>query len=132
MTGGVSSRGLLLAVPAAVVVFLLLAMAVGGLLVWWLPVLARRGRWPLVLAGSFAAAAGLAVALAEAAITGGCGFAVAPDRELPAAAWCFAESASRVVAHLNDRTPAAATVEKTRGIFVVFTWGRQRLKSPVR
>ena len=40
---------------------------------------------------------GLAVALAEAAITGRCGFAVAPDRALPAAAWCFAESASRVV-----------------------------------
>jgi phosphoribosylformylglycinamidine synthase len=40
---------------------------------------------------------GLAVALAEAAIAGGCGFAVAPDGELPAAAWCFAESASRVV-----------------------------------
>jgi phosphoribosylformylglycinamidine synthase len=40
---------------------------------------------------------GLAVALAEAAINGRCGFAVAADPDLPAAAWCFGESASRVV-----------------------------------
>jgi phosphoribosylformylglycinamidine synthase len=40
---------------------------------------------------------GLAVALAEMAIAGGTGFAVTPEDGLPAAAWCFAETASRVV-----------------------------------
>jgi phosphoribosylformylglycinamidine synthase subunit PurL len=40
---------------------------------------------------------GWAVALAEAAIHGRCGFAITVDHGLPAAAWCFAESASRVV-----------------------------------
>jgi phosphoribosylformylglycinamidine synthase subunit PurL len=40
---------------------------------------------------------GLAVALAEMAIAGGCGFSVSPDPEIDAAAWCFAESTSRVV-----------------------------------
>jgi phosphoribosylformylglycinamidine synthase subunit PurL len=40
---------------------------------------------------------GLAVALAEMAIAGGCGFGVDPEPGTPAAAWCFAESASRVV-----------------------------------
>jgi phosphoribosylformylglycinamidine synthase len=50
-----------------------------------------------------AAEGGLAVALAEAAITGTCGFAVAPERDLPAAAWCFAESASRVVVTVDPQ-----------------------------
>ena len=41
---------------------------------------------------------GLAVALAEMAIAGGCGFRVAiPDGPVADAAWCFGESASRVV-----------------------------------
>jgi phosphoribosylformylglycinamidine (FGAM) synthase-like enzyme len=40
---------------------------------------------------------GLAVALAEAAIAGRCGFAVTADTGCPAAAWCFGESASRAV-----------------------------------
>ena len=41
---------------------------------------------------------GLAVALAEMAIAGGCGFQVAiPDGPVADAAWCFGESASRVV-----------------------------------
>jgi phosphoribosylformylglycinamidine synthase II len=40
---------------------------------------------------------GAAVALAEMAIAGGCGATVAPTAEVPVAAWCFSESASRVV-----------------------------------
>jgi phosphoribosylformylglycinamidine synthase len=40
---------------------------------------------------------GLAVALAEMAIAGDVGFTVTPESEVPVAAWCFAESASRVV-----------------------------------
>jgi phosphoribosylformylglycinamidine synthase len=40
---------------------------------------------------------GLAVTLAEMAIAGGCGFAVTPEPGIPVAAWCFAESTSRVV-----------------------------------
>jgi phosphoribosylformylglycinamidine synthase len=40
---------------------------------------------------------GLAVALTEMAIAGECGLAVVPDGDLVPAAWCFAESASRVV-----------------------------------
>jgi phosphoribosylformylglycinamidine synthase len=56
---------------------------------------------------------GLAVALAEAAIAGDCGFVVAPEVALPAAAWCFGESASRVVVgveagHLDEVLSRAA------------------------
>ena len=40
---------------------------------------------------------GLAVTLAELAIAGETGFTVAPEAGIPVAAWCFAESASRVV-----------------------------------
>ena len=40
---------------------------------------------------------GLAVAITEMAIHGDCGVAVVPDGEVPAPAWCFGESASRVV-----------------------------------
>src|SRR5262245_17051557 len=40
---------------------------------------------------------GLAVALTEMAIHGECGFAVVPETDVPAPAWCFGESASRVV-----------------------------------
>ncbi len=51
----------------------------------------------LVTAVHDASDGGWAVALAEAAIVGGCGFAVAAEPGIPAAAWCFAESASRVL-----------------------------------
>jgi len=40
---------------------------------------------------------GLAVTLAEMAIAGDCGFSLTPPPGLASAAWCFAESASRVV-----------------------------------
>ena len=40
---------------------------------------------------------GLAVTLAEMAIAGSCGFAVSSEPGIPAAAWCFGESTSRVV-----------------------------------
>ncbi len=45
---------------------------------------------------------GLAVTLAEMAIVGGCGASVAPDPDLTPAAWCFAESASRVVVTVDE------------------------------
>jgi phosphoribosylformylglycinamidine synthase subunit PurL len=48
---------------------------------------------------------GLAVTLAEMAIAGDCGFSVTRPSGLAAAAWCFAESASRVVV---STTPDAA------------------------
>jgi phosphoribosylformylglycinamidine synthase len=44
---------------------------------------------------------GLAVALAELAFGGATGFAVAVEPGIPAAAWCFAESASRVVVSVH-------------------------------
>ncbi len=40
---------------------------------------------------------GVAVTLTEMAIAGGCGFRVAPEAGMAPAAWCFAESASRIV-----------------------------------
>jgi phosphoribosylformylglycinamidine synthase subunit PurL len=40
---------------------------------------------------------GVAVTLTEMAIAGGCGFRVTPEVGVEPAAWCFAESASRVV-----------------------------------
>ena len=46
---------------------------------------------------------GLAVALAEMAIAGEVGFTVAPEAGVPAAAWCFSESASRVVLAVDPR-----------------------------
>jgi phosphoribosylformylglycinamidine synthase len=46
---------------------------------------------------------GLAVALAEMAIAGNCGFEVRPAPGLPNAAWCFSESASRVVVSVDPR-----------------------------
>jgi len=57
----------------------------------------------LVSAVHDASDGGLAVALAEAAIAGRCGFAITPETELPAAAWCFGESASRVVVTAESR-----------------------------
>jgi len=46
---------------------------------------------------------GLAVALAEMAFGGGCGFTLTPEPGLPVAAWCFAESASRIVVAVDAR-----------------------------
>jgi len=46
---------------------------------------------------------GLAVALAEMAFGGGIGFELTPERGLSAAAWCFSESASRVVVSVDAR-----------------------------
>jgi phosphoribosylformylglycinamidine synthase subunit PurL len=46
---------------------------------------------------------GLAVTLAEMAFASGVGFEVAPEADLAAAAWCFAESASRVVVSVDAR-----------------------------
>ena len=40
---------------------------------------------------------GLSVTLAEMAFAGGTGFTVTPEPGIPTAAWCFAESASRIV-----------------------------------
>jgi phosphoribosylformylglycinamidine synthase subunit PurL len=40
---------------------------------------------------------GLAVALAEMSFGNGTGFTVTPEAGIPVAAWCFAETASRVV-----------------------------------
>jgi phosphoribosylformylglycinamidine synthase len=46
---------------------------------------------------------GLAVALAEMAIAGETGFDVVPAQALDAPAWCFSESASRVVVAVDAR-----------------------------
>ena len=51
----------------------------------------------LVVSVHDASDGGLAVTLAEMAIAGACGFAVSPEPGIPAAAWCFGESTSRVV-----------------------------------
>ena len=40
---------------------------------------------------------GVAVAVAEMAVAGGCGASITPQTDLPVPAWCFSESASRVV-----------------------------------
>ena len=40
---------------------------------------------------------GVAVTVAEMAVAGQCGASITPPAELPVAAWCFSESASRVV-----------------------------------
>jgi phosphoribosylformylglycinamidine synthase len=47
------------------------------------------------------------VALAEAAIAGGCGFAVLPPEDLPAHVWLFSESASRAVVWVEPRQGSA-------------------------
>jgi phosphoribosylformylglycinamidine synthase len=46
---------------------------------------------------------GLAVTLAEMAFGSGIGFHVAPEADVAAAAWCFSESANRVVASVDPR-----------------------------
>ena len=46
---------------------------------------------------------GLAVALAEMAIAGDCGFAASPEPGMHPGAWCFGESASRVVVAVDPR-----------------------------
>jgi phosphoribosylformylglycinamidine synthase len=54
---------------------------------------------------------GLAVALAEMAIAGETGFIVTPEPGIDTAAWCFAETASRVVLSVD---PAAVAVVLTK------------------
>ncbi|MEX0663973.1 MAG: phosphoribosylformylglycinamidine synthase subunit PurL [Acidimicrobiia bacterium] len=46
---------------------------------------------------------GIAVALAEMAFGSGVGFTITPETDVPAAAWCFSESASRVVVSVDAR-----------------------------
>jgi phosphoribosylformylglycinamidine synthase len=46
---------------------------------------------------------GIAVTLAEMAFGSGIGFRVAPEADQPVAAWCFSESASRVVVSVDAR-----------------------------
>ena len=46
---------------------------------------------------------GVAVALAEMAFASGIGFTVAPESGVPPAAWCFSESANRVVVSVDAR-----------------------------
>jgi phosphoribosylformylglycinamidine (FGAM) synthase-like enzyme len=71
----------------------------------------------LVAAVHDASDGGWAVALAEAAIAGACGFAVAPEPGIPTAAWCFAESASRVlVAVAPDRLSEVLTRAADAGV----------------
>jgi phosphoribosylformylglycinamidine synthase len=57
---------------------------------------------------------GAAVALAEMAITGGCGFDVTPPSDLAPAAWCFAESASRVLVTVEDAAVAELRARAAR------------------
>jgi phosphoribosylformylglycinamidine synthase subunit PurL len=52
---------------------------------------------------------GVAVALAEMAIAGGCGLTVTPEAELVPAGWCFAESASRVLVSVDPAHVAGLT-----------------------
>jgi phosphoribosylformylglycinamidine synthase len=54
---------------------------------------------------------GLAVALAEIAFGGGCGFELMPEPGLAPAAWCFSESASRVVIAVGAR-PLSHVLER--------------------
>ena len=58
---------------------------------------------------------GVGVALAEMAIAGGCGFTVTPPAGLPPAAWCFSESASRVVVTVDRGRPGLAARPSRRG-----------------
>jgi phosphoribosylformylglycinamidine synthase len=63
---------------------------------------------------------GLAVTLAEMAIEGGVGFSVAPEGGIPTAAWCFAESASRIVlAVAPDRLADVVARARDRGVRTV-------------
>jgi phosphoribosylformylglycinamidine synthase subunit PurL len=63
---------------------------------------------------------GVAVTLAEMAIAGGCGFRVTPEPGLAPAAWCFAESASRVVVAVDPATsPAVLRRARQAGVPVV-------------
>ncbi len=73
---------------------------------------------------------GVAVALVEMAITGDCGFTAAPEAELVPAAWCFAESTSRVLVTV-DPAAIGALIERAAdaGVpaVVVGTTGGARL-----
>ena len=63
---------------------------------------------------------GLAVTLAEMAIEGGIGFSVAPEDGIPTAAWCFAESASRIVlAVAPDQLADVVARARDRGVRTV-------------
>jgi len=60
---------------------------------------------------------GLAVALAEMAFAGGVGFTVTPEPAVATAAWCFAESASRVVLAVTpDRLAEVLTRAGAAGV----------------
>jgi phosphoribosylformylglycinamidine synthase II len=63
---------------------------------------------------------GIAVALAEMAFGGDTGFTVDPEPGIPAAAWCFAEAASRVVLAVGpdrvDDVLARAATSGTRAV----------------
>ena len=73
---------------------------------------------------------GLAVALAEIAFGSGCGFTLTPETDLPAAAWCFAESASRVVIGVDARPlPHILRRAADAGIHAVDLGGRWRRPS---
>jgi phosphoribosylformylglycinamidine synthase len=61
----------------------------------------------LVRAAHDCADGGVAVALAEMAIAGGCGVVVAPPGGLTPAIWCFSESASRVVVTVDSEQLSA-------------------------
>ncbi len=56
---------------------------------------------------------GIAVTLAEMAIAGGSGCRVTPERAVPPAAWCFAESASRIIVAV-DATEIPAVTRRAR------------------
>ena len=60
---------------------------------------------------------GLAVALAEMAFGGGTGFTVTPEPGVPVAAWCFAESTSRVLVSVAaDRLDALVARADAAGV----------------
>jgi phosphoribosylformylglycinamidine synthase subunit PurL len=60
---------------------------------------------------------GLAVALAEAAMAGGCGFAVSLPGDLPPHLWLFSESASRAIVWLEPSAgPALESLAADRGV----------------
>jgi phosphoribosylformylglycinamidine synthase len=56
---------------------------------------------------------GVAVALAEMAFASGVGFHATPGAELAPAAWCFSESANRIVVSVDAR-PLPAILERAR------------------
>ena len=63
---------------------------------------------------------GVAVTLAEMAIAGGSGCRVTPERAVPPAAWCFAESASRIIVAV-DATEIPAVTRRARDAGIAVT-----------